>query len=37
LSTGIPARKTFQKLMQNGVALLNAIQDVYLAKDVTVA
>jgi class I fructose-bisphosphate aldolase len=33
----ISGRKAFQKPMQDGVALLNAIQDVYLAKDVTVA
>ncbi len=33
----ISGRKAFQKPMQDGVTLLNAIQDVYLAKDVTVA
>ena len=33
----ISGRKAFQKPMQDGVALLNAIQDVYLAKDVTIA
>jgi fructose-bisphosphate aldolase, class I len=33
----ISGRKAFQKPMQDGVALLNAIQDVYLAKDITVA
>jgi class I fructose-bisphosphate aldolase len=33
----ISGRKAFQKPMREGVALLNAIQDVYLAKDVTVA
>ena len=33
----ISGRKAFQKPMNDGVALLNAIQDVYLAKDVTVA
>jgi class I fructose-bisphosphate aldolase len=33
----ISGRKAFQKPMQDGVALLNAIQDVYLSKDVTVA
>ena len=33
----ISGRKAFQKPMQDGVALLNAIQDVYLAKEVTVA
>ena len=33
----ISGRKAFQRPMQEGVALLNAIQDVYLAKEVTVA
>jgi len=33
----ISGRKAFQKSMKEGVALLNAIQDVYLAKEVTVA
>ncbi|MDD5330790.1 MAG: class I fructose-bisphosphate aldolase [Sulfuricella sp.] len=33
----ISGRKAFQRPMPEGVALLNAIQDVYLAKDVTVA
>ncbi len=33
----ISGRKAFQKPMQEGVALLNAIQDVYLCKDVTIA
>ena len=33
----ISGRKAFQKPMQDGVTLLNAIQDVYLASDVTVA
>ena len=33
----ISGRKAFQKPMQDGVLLLNAIQDVYAAKDVTVA
>ena len=33
----ISGRKAFQKPMPDGVALLNAIQDVYLAKEVTVA
>ncbi len=33
----ISGRKAFQKPMKEGVALLNAIQDVYLAKDITVA
>lgn len=33
----ISGRKAFQKPMADGVKLLNAIQDVYLCKDVTVA
>jgi class I fructose-bisphosphate aldolase len=33
----ISGRKAFQKPMAEGVALLNAIQDVYLSKEVTVA
>ncbi|HCA27671.1 MAG TPA: class I fructose-bisphosphate aldolase [Betaproteobacteria bacterium] len=33
----ISGRKAFQKPMADGVALLHAIQDVYLAKDVTIA
>jgi len=33
----ISGRKAFQKPMKDGVALLNAIQDVYLCRDVTVA
>jgi class I fructose-bisphosphate aldolase len=33
----ISGRKAFQKPMKDGVTLLNAIQDVYLAKEVTVA
>ncbi len=33
----ISGRKAFQKPMAEGVALLNAIQDVYLSKDVTIA
>ncbi len=33
----ISGRKAFQKPMQDGVTLLNAIQDVYLSKEVTVA
>jgi len=33
----ISGRKAFQKPMNEGVALLNAIQDVYLCKDVTIA
>ncbi len=33
----ISGRKAFQKSMQDGVAILNAIQDVYLAPQVTIA
>jgi len=33
----ISGRKTFQKPMQEGIALFHAIQDVYLCKEVTVA
>lgn len=33
----ISGRKAFQKPMKDGVQLLNAIQDVYLCKDVTIA
>jgi class I fructose-bisphosphate aldolase len=33
----ISGRKAFQKPMKDGVQILNAIQDVYLSKDVTVA
>jgi class I fructose-bisphosphate aldolase len=33
----ISGRKAFQRPVKEGVALLNAIQDVYLAKDVTIA
>lgn len=33
----ISGRKAFQRPMQEGVALLNAIQDVYLTKEITVA
>ena len=33
----ISGRKAFQKPMHEGVEILNAIQDVYLAKEVTVA
>jgi len=33
----ISGRKAFQKPMSDGVQLLNAIQDVYLSKDVTIA
>jgi class I fructose-bisphosphate aldolase len=33
----ISGRKAFQKPMDEGIAILNAIQDVYLCKEVTVA
>lgn len=33
----ISGRKAFQRPLEEGVALLNAIQDVYLAKEITVA
>jgi fructose-bisphosphate aldolase, class I len=33
----ISGRKAFQRPMKDGVALLNAVQDVYLSKEVTVA
>jgi class I fructose-bisphosphate aldolase len=33
----ISGRKAFQKSMKEGIELLNAIQDVYLSKDVTIA
>ena len=33
----ISGRKAFQKPVKEGVEILNAIQDVYLAKEVTVA
>jgi fructose-bisphosphate aldolase, class I len=33
----ISGRKAFQKPLKEGVALLNAVQDVYLCKDITVA
>jgi class I fructose-bisphosphate aldolase len=33
----ISGRKAFQRPMKDGVAILNAIQDVYLSKDVTIA
>jgi fructose-bisphosphate aldolase, class I len=33
----ISGRKAFQKPMKEGIALLNAIQDVYLSNDVTIA
>ena len=33
----ISGRKAFQKPMNEGIQLLNSIQDVYLSKDITVA
>jgi class I fructose-bisphosphate aldolase len=33
----ISGRKAFQRPMKEGVAILNAIQDVYLSRQVTVA
>jgi class I fructose-bisphosphate aldolase len=33
----ISGRKAFQRPMKEGIAILNAIQDVYLSKDVTIA
>lgn len=33
----ISGRKAFQRPMNEGIKILNAIQDVYLCKDVTVA
>ncbi len=33
----ISGRKAFQKPMKEGIELLNAIQDVYLSKEVTIA
>ena len=33
----ITGRKAFQKSMEKGVEILNAVQDVYLCEDVTVA
>src|SRR6266568_1255243 len=33
----ISGRKAFQRPMQEGIALLNAVQDVYLSKEITVA
>ena len=33
----IMGRKAFQKPVKEGIALLNAIQDVYLAKEITIA
>jgi DhnA-type fructose-1,6-bisphosphate aldolase and related enzymes len=33
----ISGRKAFQKPMNEGIEILNAIQDVYLAQEITVA
>jgi class I fructose-bisphosphate aldolase len=33
----ISGRKAFQRPMGEGIALLNAIQDVYLCDDITIA
>jgi len=33
----ISGRKAFQKPLKEGVEILNAIQDVYLAKEITIA
>jgi class I fructose-bisphosphate aldolase len=33
----ISGRKAFQKPIKDGVALLNAIQDVYLAQEIDIA
>jgi class I fructose-bisphosphate aldolase len=33
----ISGRKAFQRPMKEGAALLNAIQDVYLTKEITIA
>jgi DhnA family fructose-bisphosphate aldolase class Ia len=33
----ITGRKAFQRPMKEGIALLNAVQDVYLDRDITVA
>ncbi|HSD02175.1 MAG TPA: hypothetical protein VLB81_07405, partial [Gaiellales bacterium] len=33
----ISGRKAFQRPMDEGIALLNAIQDVYLCDDITIA
>jgi class I fructose-bisphosphate aldolase len=33
----ISGRKAFQRAMEDGVKLLNTIQDVYLTKEVTIA
>ena len=33
----ISGRKAFQRPMKEGAALLNAVQDVYLTKEITIA
>jgi class I fructose-bisphosphate aldolase len=33
----ISGRKAFQRPMKDGIAILNAIQDVYLCKEITAA
>ena len=33
----ITGRKAFQKSMKDGIKILNAVQDVYLSKEITVA
>ena len=33
----ISGRKAFQRPMEEGIKMLNLIQDVYLSKDVTIA
>ena len=33
----ISGRKAFQKPMNDGISLLNSIQDIYLSKDITIA
>jgi len=33
----ISGRKAFQRPLKDGIGLLNAIQDVYLAKEITIA
>ena len=33
----ISGRKAFQKPLKEGISLLNAIQDVYLAKEITIS
>lgn len=36
-NTGISGRKAFQRPFNEGVALLHAIQDIYLSKDIDIA